>query len=410
MSKSTFEKRLKRERKKKDERKLQEMVSSLRKKEKLEQEAKVQIERENVQIKRVQEQAAIGVVNYIADRNGCGYYRCIWPFELMATYKGLITMNSYVHIFDHDYLKSTRVIRFQRQATDQQRMAWDRYLDLREKHGYHYRLVYEMDDLLPEIHPSNKIAYDFFDENKKQNHMYMMKSADRITLSTESLREAYVNDYGVDREKTMVVKNTVPQFLYNFPPRMKPKEFNTTNNKPRILWSGSASHVGPGGDLEFLIPMIEKTVDEYQWVFQGCVPPQLENYVKLGVIHSLPWVPTYSLPNIQFYMARPDIFLAPLMVSHFNECKSHLKYLEGCALGAPCITTSFLEHGMKSPYDDVSAEICLEPNADIWKTAIDTIIKDQNYYLDVVKKQYIFLNSNGWMEQNLDQWMKSIEF
>jgi hypothetical protein len=189
---------------------------------------------------------------------------------------------------------------------------------------------------------------------------------------------------------------------------MRPKEFNTTTNKPRIFWSGSASHIGPGGDLEFLLPMIEKTVDEYQWVFQGCMPESLINYVKLGKIESIPWSPTYGLSNVQFYMARPDICLAPLKPSKFNECKSYLKYLECSALGAPCITTSFAEHGRKSPYEDI-AEICLEPNADIWKSAIDHLIKTPDYFIETIKKQYITLNSIGWMEAKLDMWMKTLE-
>ena len=132
----------------------------------------------------------------------------------------------------------------------------------------------------------------------------------------------------------------------------------------------------------------------------------MQKYVKEGKVEFIPWVPTYGLANIQFYKAKPDICLAPLKPNVFNTCKSDLKFLESCALGAPCITTSFSDAGLKSPYEDDS-EICLEPDGDIWKSMIDHLIGNPDYYLDVVKTQYNFINGR-WMENNLDQWVNAI--
>jgi hypothetical protein len=347
------------------------------------------------------------VMNYIADRNGCGYFRSIFPFELLSTYKNIMSMNSFVYNFEPQILSNMSAFRFQRQATDSQLAAFMRYVQLRDSIGYDYKITYEIDDLLMEIEPSNKIAYDFFDKNKKANHIKMLNESDTVTFSTDILKDIYVKDYGIDENKIKVVKNHLPQFLYSLPYRNGPREFNTTDKKPRVFWSGSASHVGKGGDLSFLIELIEKTVDEYQWVFQGTIPNELINYVKQGKIEFISWVPIYGLANIQFYRARPDICLAPLTPSRFNSCKSDLKYLESCALGAPCITTSFVEKGLQSPYDLSDAEICLEPDADIWKTMIDHLVQNPEYYMEVIKKQYDFLNGR-WMETNLDSWASTI--
>lgn len=348
------------------------------------------------------------VVNYVADRNGCGYFRCIWPFELLATYKNMMSMNCFVYQTDPSLLSKVHTLRFQRQATDSQTLAWNNYFSLRSRNGFKYKIQYEIDDLLMEIAPHNKIAYDYFDEQKKQNHLHMLRTADSITFSTEPLKEIYVNDYGIDPNKIRVVRNFLPQFLYSLPYRNSVKEFNTTDQKPRIFWAGSASHVGKGGDLEFLMPLIEKTFSEYQWVFQGVLPPELIEHHKAGKVEFIPWTPVYGLANVQFYRARPDICLAPLVPSRFNSAKSDLKYLESCALGAPCICTSFSEKGMKSPYDLINAEICLEPDADIWKTMIDHLINNPDYYMQTVKTQYEFLNGR-WMENNLDQWVDALK-
>ena len=349
------------------------------------------------------------IVNYIADRNGCGYFRCIWPSELLATYKNYMTINSFIYLTEQASLAKAHMFRFQRQATTTQTQAWRAYLQTRNSNNFKFKMQYEIDDLLMEIEPHNKIAYDFFDVEKKNNHIEMLKTADSITFSTDPLKQIYIKDYGINAEKIHVVRNHLPQFLYSLPYRHTPRTFDKTivEKRPRVFWCGSASHLGPDGDLQFLLPMIEKTVDEYRWVFQGVIPAELKEYVKQGRIEFIPWVPTYGLANIQFYKAKPDICLAPLKPSRFNSCKSDLKYLEACALGSPCITTSFESKNLKSPYELCNAEICIEPDADVWKTMIDYLVDNPSYYMDTVKKQYEFINGR-WMENNLEEWENSI--
>jgi len=407
---SNLSRRQKREKKKKQAKKVEIEVQRLERQAEVKKQAEQIVQQKAVnaqqQMNGTNKESPI-VINYIADRNGCGYYRSIWPAELLATYRNIMTVNTF--LYDQTNFHKVDVYRFQRQATREQRMAWDNYLSVRRQHGYGFRMQYEIDDLLMEIEPHNKIAYDYFDKEKKEHHLHMLRTADSIMFSTEPLKKAYVEDYGIDPNKIRVVKNYLPQFIYHLPYRHSVKSFDKTTKegKPRIFWSGSASHLGKGGDLEFLLPMIEKTVDEYTWVFQGVIPQELKGYVQEKKIEFYPWTPTYGLAVSQFYKAKPDICLAPLRPSRFNSMKSDLKYLEGCALGAPCITTSFEGTGFKSPYDDAGAEICIEPDADVWKTMIDYLIENPEYYLETLKKQYEFLNGR-WMESNLHYWQDGI--
>lgn len=343
------------------------------------------------------------VINYMSDKNGCGYYRSVFPIELLSTYiPNTLIFNTMLTVFDPAILRQTRTIRVQRHALVQQRFAFETYMKLKKENGYHYMLQYEMDDLLMDIDPSNKIAYDFFNaEGRKGHHLFMMRNSDRVSFSTEALKRTYVRQFDIDPAKSVVVKNNIPQCLYQFP--MKPQK-DFTMEKIRIMWSGSASHVGPGGDLDFLLPLVQKTVDEYQWVFQGVVPPSLQPLVDAGKIEFIPWAPIYGLPNVQFYMAKPDIILAPLKPSLFNECKSDLKYIESCALGAPCICTSFMGTPHKSPYEDV-AKICVQPEAELWKATIDHLKNNPDYYAKITMEQRQYVQTR-WMEHkdNLIQW------
>ena len=417
---NTVRKNQKRKQKKRQDKRIENLAKEMKLEEQKEIERKAQYDKnrhKNLQqqyqerLKQSMEQDdfhPMGVVNYIADRNGCGYFRCIWPFELLATYKNMITMYSYAHLYEPSYLKGTQIIRFQRQATVEQKQAWDMYRNLRDQYGFKYKLQYEIDDYLMGIEPSNAVAYQYFNQERKDCHMHMLNTSDKITFSTEALKNVYVERHGIPEEKISVIRNTVPQFMYNLPPRMKPNEFSP-QRKPRIFWSGSASHVGKGGDIDFLVEMIKSTVNEYQWVFQGTIPDELKPNVASKQIEFIPWCPTYGLANIQFYVARPDICIAPLKPSLFNTCKSDLKLLEYSALGAPCITTSFLSTDIgKSPYEDTS-EICLDPDPDIWKAAIDHLVQDPDYYMSCVKKGYTHLNSR-WMENAVDAWLDGIGY
>jgi hypothetical protein len=347
------------------------------------------------------------VLSYVADKNGCGYFRSIWPCELLSTYKNINTINTCLYQTEVTSLTMFDVIRFQRQATNDQLKLWKYYLNIRQQYGMKFKMQYELDDLLMEIEPQNKIAYDFFNEEKKQNHLYMLRTADKVVFSTNQLKDIYVKKYGILENKIEVVPNYLPQFIYSLPYKNSAKVFDLAKNKPRVFWSGSSSHLGKGGDLEFLIPLVTRTTHKYDWIFQGVIPEELIPLAKEGKISFISWVPIYGLANVQFYKARPDICLAPLKPSIFNSCKSDLKYLEACALGAPCICSSFDEIGIKGPYDDANAEICIENDIDVWENMIDHLVATPEYFKQVVDAQYTFINSR-WMENNLDKWHKAI--
>jgi glycosyltransferase involved in cell wall biosynthesis len=407
-------KELKRKKQLKEKLLIEQRIKELKKEEEITKRAKESLNKENKIIHKIQKENTNLHINYFADRNGCGYYRIIWPSELLSTMRNMHIINSFIYIKDISIIKFIKSIRWQRQATTDQLNVFQSYLDAREREKFSYRMDYEIDDLLMEIDPSNKVAYDFFNPVFKENHLNFMRKSDRVILSTDMLKKVYTKKYGIDESKIMVIKNMLPLFLYNHRKRTLPKEFNNTDKKPRILWSGSASHVGKGGDLDFLIPLIEKTLDEYQWVFQGTIPQVLHQYVDSGKIEFYNWSPTYGLSNSVAYSCKPDISLVPLKPSLFNSCKSNLKLLEGSSIGVPVITTSFQESNIefegemiKSPYDDI-ANICIEPDPEIWKIAIDHLINDPNYYMDVINNQYNVLN-NFWMENYIDEWKRSYD-
>lgn len=335
--------------------------------------------------------------SFAADRNGAGYFRTVWPLELCQTYLGKAGSVWQTYIYEASALLVAKVIRFQRQCTNTQKQAFDFYDRMRNVNGCNYKLVYELDDALNDIEPYNEIAYKFYTDELQTNAIEIMKRCDMVTFSTDYLKKLYVEKYGLEAEKVQVFKNHLPQFLWNKPTRQM---VDLKGRKPRVIWWGSASHIFKGGDLEFLLPLIRKTVDEYQWVFAGCYPKELEDLKMEGKIETHPWVPVYALANFLFYNLRPDICIAPIKDNTFNKCKSDLKLLEGAALGIPVITSAFPD----SPYNDLSLAN-IENECDVWKSMIDFIVNDPNEYMNIVKMQYRDIRANRWMEYHLkDSW------
>jgi len=365
--------------------------------------------RKNVKAVWADPKKKVASLNFLADRNGCGYYRLIWPMEMLAVHAEVQPLNSFLHISEFQTLKMLNNIRFQRQAEESQLHMMKYYIQERRNIGYNYRIQYEIDDLVPEIDPSNEVAYNYFIKGGLiNNHLEMLKLSDAMIVSTPNLKNVYSKNYGIDADKITVIENTLPKFLYNFPRRGKMKEFSATD-KPRIFWSGSSSHIFKGGDCDHLVIVIRATIDKYQWVLQGCMPPELEDLKEKIEIHG--WKTTYDLPNYQFHNCKPDMYVTSLKEGRFNSCKSDLKLLEASALGVPFLGTSFdkgdIYNEYSSPYDNTPAITLPNTSVEEWVAKIDETLSSEEIYLKQINAQYEYLNGR-WMEDNLQAWYDSI--
>ena len=97
-----------------------------------------------------------------------------------------------------------------------------------------------------------------------------------------------------------------------------------------------------------------------------------------------------------------DFIIAPLKENVFNKCKSNLKYLESCAVGAVCVGSSF-EFSPYSMIDDM-AKINWSMTAKQLEYNIFELCKKDNYNR-VLDKQYNYINEN-WLENNIDKYLE----
>lgn len=333
----------------------------------------------------------INMTSFPSDKNGCGFYRTVIPFGYATTQFNWNVSYLYQFVFDLNLIRACNYVRFQRQCTENQKRCMIEYKRCIDATKSNTKLVYELDDIVHGIEPHNIAAYQFFTPIRRQNVLEIMKMCNIVTFSTKFLKHFYEREFGI--KNSTVIQNYLPKFLWN-PDQEVDKR--PRKSKPVIVWAGSASHVGPGGDLEFLIHLIEKTVDEFEWLFVGCIPPCLMAARDQGKVSFVDWVGFWQYPALM-QSIRADIAIAPIRDSLFNYAKSDLKYVEYSAMGIPSICSS-IGNGI-GPYNQTNANL-VENKVDAWYSAIKNLLSDENKYYDTINKQFDFVNKR-WLEDNM---------
>jgi len=325
------------------------------------------------------------VIIFPSDRNGCGFHRTFIPFNYLVSKYQYDCPAMFSFLFDLNYLNRASYLRFQRQVTKSQLQIIKEYKSVIQKNNSHCKIVYELDDLVHGIEPNNTLAYQFYTKTRKNNLIEIMKTCDTITFSTQFLKDFYNEQFGVNN--SVVIPNFLAKFMWGDKGK-RDKYGKGKDGKLRILWAGSSSHVAKGGDLEFLIPLIKKTANEFEWVFFGCKPPGVSDLVEFTN-----WADFYEYPTA-LDAIDADIAICPIADNTFNLAKSDLKVLEYSAIGLPCISSS-IGNGM-GPYDLIPNIKTVENTVEAWYTAIKEM-EDPSIRMQYLEAGQVELNKR-WLE------------
>jgi GT2 family glycosyltransferase len=243
--------------------------------------------------------------------------------------------------------------------------------------------VFDMEDLKTNV-PEKNSRRPFLFRNIKARTRQALSLCDRLIVTTEPLAEAY-------RDLIGDIK-VVPVYLAR-------ERWGTVaaardeSGRPRVGWAGGQQHEG---DLEILLPIVQATAGEVDWVFLGMCPEALRPYVK--EVHDM--VPFAEYPARLASLAL-DLAVAPLEEHPFNVAKTNLRLLEYGILGLPIVCTDI------EPYRGVP--VMRVPNDPVrWIEAI----RERVYDLDAARAEGARLREwvlGGWMlEDHLDEWMEAL--
>lgn len=250
------------------------------------------------------------------DGHACGYYRVLMPFVQLDANGHKVAVNHGFHEACADY----RIIVGQRVGKPEALPIWRR---LAARH----RLVYETDDDVFTIDPSNSMAYLTHSPEIIDAVEFAASAAHMVTVSTEPLAEV-MRRYN---DNVVVLPNHIDAALLDIE---RPRR-----DRVAVGWAGGDSHIR---DFDLIAAQLRRFLERNPAVDFHNIGTSYLRPFKLPGRHT-----DWSADVFDFYRSIDfDIGLAPLADTVFNRSKSHNKALEYGALGIPTIASD------SEPYRD----------------------------------------------------------
>lgn len=272
------------------------------------------------------------VLFWQAGYDGCGFYRMMLPADNLPKdrWDATANVNSGSDWPRYDVIVGQRICLYEEGISPVEN--W-----VRMSQDLGTRTVYEVDDNFFAIGEDNP-AYEFFtQESVLQNVRACASMADLVTVSTEPLREVFL-DFNPN-------VNVIPNFVdasWLWVERLR-------NKLPVIGWAGSATH---GNDFRVMGDAVGEAMllQPKSLAFMMGGRREYAAGIPKARLKMVPWVRNPA--KVCKWTREFDIGLAPLADNAFNESKSWVKVLEYAALGIPVIASDvqpyrdFVEHGV----------------------------------------------------------------
>lgn len=346
------------------------------------------------------------------DNSGCSHYRLRYNTAfLSASDPGITPILLPNPILDANWLAGTRAIYWQRPVSDQDIQILTQLKAAQPKFGY--RLVGEFDDLswishgqfIPEY---NMASLNINGEGLTKNLAKALPLLDEVTVTNEWLKKSLEDTF--DYKNVRVVPNVIPRYLWSMD---RKKDITEDIKVPTILYSGAPQHYRnpipkcpqfPNGVEPHKGDWTDGWID---WVIKSvrsgkiklCVMGALPFFFEpiKDMITFIPWVDCMSFPRTVMSL-HPDFLIAPLAENEFNRCKSDLRFIESCAVGAPLLGTFFID----GPYEHIHSDcrVPLDVTTEWLDDKLAALCKKEKYN-EIKNWQYDYLNGAGrWLESS----------
>lgn len=277
------------------------------------------------------------------------------------------------------------------------------------------RLIYALDDNFLDLPSERK------DWEPTENHLRVMRfflnNADGILVTTPALQERlaeynrnfHVVSHALDER--LIKRNLLNTNGWQERPRFLPMP---ATRRRVIGYMGTHTH---DDDLLMILPALwtfwQRHLQEIEFQFLGVIGRRETRRALKGlpfrVIHPprgkteytsfMPWF----TQNIHW-----DIALAPLRDNAFNRCKSDIKFLDYCAIGAAGVYSRVPAYTSSVRHLETGWLAENEPGA--WMEALDTLFSDNELRGQVSKRATQYLLSNRTLAQRSREWVNALEY
>lgn len=281
----------------------------------------------------------VDVFGWLADRTGCGTIRMMQPLQALSDERGISTLYS-EEIKTKGFMP--KVIVGQRVCKNGPSALWNHIAN----NEVRPKLVFECDDDLWNIDPSNAMAFRWFINGHdyktneytdvQGNLRKNIEAADRVTVTTQALADIV----GQWNDDVRIVPNFMPEWVLDWE---RPKNARVT-----VGWMGSSTHSMDWAEADNHVKKFMLQNPDVQFHLIG------GSYGEKFQLHPGQLVETGWIDGVEetWKAIDFDIALAPLRPHLFNRSKSNLKALEAASLGIPIIASDcgpypeFVEHGV----------------------------------------------------------------
>jgi glycosyltransferase involved in cell wall biosynthesis len=350
------------------------------------------------------------------DRSGCHHYRHampMWACQTMLRNVNFVETNKYV--FDPKWYTGFTTISVQRHVSDfHAKVYLDFFKPLADSIGIW--LIYSTDDAVfaDDIPQWNMAKKSYSQPTFQENITKMISASNFIVVTTEELRDYYVERCNVSAESFIVIPNYMSRWWcesYNLAKTLE--NYNKFKKRPRVGFTSSCTHMdimnqnNGVDDFEHINDFIRANTHKYEFCFIGSCPPRL---IDLAQERKITVYPGSDILNYmrEVHEKSFQVIVAPLQDNIFNRCKSNLKLLEGWALGIPVIGQDITTY---NKYTDIVFN-----DANQLQNKLDYVLKDREHYKKLVidnRKIVDFGSSNipglrygAWLEKNLSSWIQ----
>lgn len=271
--------------------------------------------------------------------------------------------------------------------------------------------VYELDDSLHHLHPSNPAYSSYASVEVKTCIENYIRECNAMTVTTEYMKKIYSKF----NKNIYVLPNCIDYDLFNDDAIQK----HDHGDEIWLGWSGSVSHIA---DLDIIVDAVKKILHDFPKTklalggFDGhyTSPNGKPRYVWDGIpynrIVKIHWV--YEPKNYPRLLSHFDIALAPLTDTVFNRCKSNLKFLDFGACGIPIIASSVepysttIKNGETGILIPTATKSKKESLSKLWYDAIKSLILNVELRRKLAENAKLFVKQNYDMSVRVYDWFE----
>lgn len=337
------------------------------------------------------------VFGWLADLQGCGYYRIMLPLCELARrgaadtafnarmWADYATGSKLGEIVVHNSDKPAIIIG-QRVAEPVPSETWQ----LLAKYD-RFRLVYDIDDDLYHCDPENARAFRYFgDPGTRRRIIENLGVADMVTVSTEPLAKQ-MRQYS---DNVVVIGNYLDAAVLAYP---KPEWDGLT-----VGWAGSATHAGDFAAVSPWLRQFYRSRPTLRWHSFGHDYGPMTGATRRRFTK---WRDIVEDQAAYCASMRWDIGVAPLADTVFNQSKSDLRFKENAAAGIPAVYSrvgpyaAAVEHGVTGFLASTRKE---------WLAALNALADDPDLR-QRIGKQARDQAANFTIQGNGHRWVEALE-